>query len=182
MFTFSVNREVDLSKLDCHPKTPLGREWLSQAYRMMYLNPGKEIKNIDAYAYGSMTKDNLKKKSTETELITEDELEAGFKGVCLEVYVSEEAQDAFLSYEERECYEQAIIEFEDMREYIFLEMQIDLAQTVLNASMSIKTAADKLAYLCDTYTGLRQLIADIAKEQFSWKSEIQRIAATPLCF
>ncbi len=190
MFSFSINPTIDMSGIDFNVKTEEGRKWLSQVFERAYygeLSGGDHPRcNVDAYAYSARKKAEAHTAVTETPILTESELEAGYKGVVAELAQHEQLITnfddgyTFRSYEEEQLYKQGLEEFIDMREYIFIEDNIDIVELLLNATASARDAIAKVQKLIKDYVGLGELITNLI-ECGDWRSMLLRLQAKPIC-
>lgn len=188
MLTFSVNREVDLSGINFTAKTWYGREWLGETYMRAVggsLGAAPVIPSMDKWGFGCTQKTNLSKMRREVEIISENDLEDGQKGVVLEradetlnpnlVTYDKEA----LAFEEEEYYQQQLEQFASMRELIFLEHQVDFALLLLQAANYVRAAQEKIRFLNSQYLRLDTLVADILTGS-TWHEDLQRMTNQPL--
>lgn len=187
MLTFSVNHEVDLSGINFEAKTWYGREWMGTTFQRAVegkLGSAPSIPDIDKWGFGCTQKATLGKLRREVEIISENDLEEGQRGVVLEradsvnpnlVTYDKEA----LTYEEEEYYQQQLDQFVSMRELIFLEHQVDFALLLLQAANYVKAAQEKIRYLNKQYYHLDTLVADILAGS-SWREDLYKMSNQPL--
>ena len=191
MLSFSVNPSIDMSGINFNVKTEEGRKWLSQVFERAHfgeLNGGEHPRcNVDAYAYSARRKAEAHTAVTETPILTESELEAGYKGVVAELAQHEQLisqfEDGytFRSYEEEELNRQGIAQLKDMREYLFYEEGVDIVELLLNAMDASRNAIKRIQTLVATYTGLGDIIKAVA-EGSEMKPVLLKMQAEPCIY
>ena len=181
MLTFSINREVDLSGINFTARQWQGREWMGETYIRAVdgkLGAAPHIQSIDRWGFGCEQNTNLAKMAKETEIITEEELTAGRKGIVLERACEKESN--LISYDkEALCYEEELEQFVSMRELIFLEHQVDFALLLLQAANYVRAAQEKIRYLSSQYMRLDVLVADILAGA-TWREDLCELTRQPL--
>lgn len=190
MVSFSINKFIDLSEVDLTPREGaehwLGREWLGTIY-IQCADGSKGLKpvipNLDAYAYACEMHTRLKDSRDTVPIITEDELEAGRKGIMLEQIDEHTAINAVskldLTFEEEQEYQQQFEQFVDMRELIYLEKSIDFADLVLQAFRQVPTAIEAIRELNKEYAHLDTLLETVLRGA-DWQSDLNKLVHRPI--
>lgn len=194
MISFSLNRQVDLSEVDLVPREGqqhwLGREWLGEVY--LQCASGQKgskpvIPNLDAYAYACEEHTRLKNYKEYVPIVSEDEVEQGFKGIMLEQleqfsdHTVQQTCSIDFSFEEEDEYRAIFNDFVDMRELIFLDKSIDFVDLLLQAERCVPTAVKVLQDLHKEYARLEDLTRGILKGKH-WKEDLIRLTHEPIVF
>ena len=189
MISFSVNKQVDLSEVDLMPRDGkqhwIGREWASTLYQQC-VEGSKGLKpvvpSLDAYAYACEENTKLKKFKEAVPIISEEELEAGHKGVVLEqlsTYAVQKSCSLDLTFEDEDEYNSMFEEFVSMRELIYLDMSVDYANLLLQAYRCAAPAVEALQKLHEEYKRLDEITKTIVKCPH-WLDDIVAVLHKPI--
>lgn len=189
MVSFSVNtiNKVDMSNLNLTPTTAIGKQFLTDYYLAAADGRWGENPqgNPDAYAFKALKNTNIKKcTSKNVPLITSEELDAGtVAGFCAEapnmsrpdLYVHDIAEN---EVDESDYYERQMAQFIEMREYIFLEVGVDFASLLVQATRNNLRAIEEIKRLRKEFY-LDDLIKDIVKCA-NWCARLEKLEQTPI--
>lgn len=177
MRTLSINRTVDLSNFNFEARTQKGREWVGPLYIKACYGDIPFLESPDYYAIGVARNSKLKEASSrECPIISEEELENGYKGVVVERFASGRVEPAYLSLEIEDEFEKGIEEFRGLRDLVFRETQVDIAVTLLEAYRGMTPAVSMLTKLSQDYAHLYELFRTLLKAP-NWRSALEGLVA-----
>lgn len=198
MISFSVNisGKIDVSGINFEATDDLTREYLSSFYLAAATgNWGTDLTDSESrspktYALKAHKNNNIKantvKARREVPIITADELDEGsVHGFCPDapnmdnpaLFTEDIANTA--RFDEREYYEAQMAQFIDMREYIYLEDQMDIANLLIQANQRSERAIKAIQGLRQKFVGLDELIKDVLKCS-NWLRRLEALQRTPI--
>lgn len=197
MISFSVNvsGKIDISGINFEANDDLSREYLSSFYLAAATgNWGTDLTDSESrspktYALKAYKNNIIKtavKAKREIPVITSDELDEGsVHGFCPDapsmdmpnLYTEDIANTA--SFDERDYYEKQMAQFIDMREYIYLEAQMDIANLLIQANLRSERAIKAIQELRQKFYGLDDLIKDVLKCS-NWLRRLEALQRTPI--
>lgn len=156
MITFSANNSIlnhldKLYRMNLHPTSDVGREWLSEMVINATLGRVTDDVNVDAYGYACDRNTQLAKANKEVALLTSDDLEDNKKGVADTVasYIDTNI-DAIIESADVVAFVQ---EFLEMREYVLLEEGLDIWKLLKLAKHNSNTRGiAKIRMLIENYS------------------------------
>lgn len=171
MLTFSVNRGIKNVKMNLDfirnaestgrvgEANDIRRQWLSTLYINICKGNAEQSTDITAYAVSCNKNVNLAIANSEVPIISSDELDAGVRGICSDSLGYDE--ERFKSIEDYSKFIGDLHELLNFADFLEIEEDVDLVQTMLSALDGSKTSVKVLQGLITKYENMKDLLYSI---------------------
>lgn len=185
MLTFSVNRGIKKIKMNLDfirnaestgrvgEANDIRRQWLSTLYINMCKGNAEQNTDITAYAVSCNKNRNLAIANSEVPIISSDDLEAGVKGICSDSIGYDESR--FKDIEEYSKFLSDLYELLNFADFLEIEEDIDLVQTMLSALDGSKTSIKLLQELISKYD-MKDLLYSVMSVP-EWGKSLKTVAS-----
>lgn len=185
MLTFSVNKNCKkiMMNLDfirnaestgrVGEANDIRRQWLSTLYINVCKGNADQSTDLTAYAVSCNKNRNLAIANSEIPIISSDELDAGVKGICSDSLGYDE--ERFKSMEEYSKFLSDLYELLNMGDFLEIEEDIDLVQTMLSALDGSKTSVKLLQELIAKYQNMGDLLHSVMSVP-EWSKSLKAVA------
>lgn len=186
MVTFSVNSsrkdiKMNLGFIRSSEKSgnvgeanDIRRQWLSTLYLNICNNKAEQDTDVTAYAVACNKRAMLNIANSEVPIISSDDLDEGVKGMCEDSLGYDE--ERFKTIEDYAKFITDLHEFINFADFVEIEDDIDLVQTMLSALDGNKIAVKAIQTLIAKYERLKELLYSIMSVE-GWSKSIQTVAS-----